>query len=50
MIADPEKCFQELTFEKLLILSPDGSCLALIIISRNFQALLVLQDKLLESV
>ena len=50
IIADPEKCFQELIFEKLLIFLRDGSCLELIIVSSNFQTLLLLQDKLLESV
>ena len=50
IIADPEKCFQELISEKLLIFLRDGPCLELIIVSSNFQALLLLQDKLLESV
>ena len=50
IIADPENCFQELISEKLLIFLRDGPCLELIIVSSNFQALLLLQDKLLESV
>ena len=50
IIADPEKCFQELISEKLLIFLRDGPCLELIIVSSNFQALPLLQDKLLESV
>ena len=50
IIADPEKCFQELISEKLLILLRDRPCLELIIVSSKFQALLFLQDKLLESV
>ena len=44
------KCFQEFISEELLILLRDGPCLELIIVSNNFQALLLLQDKLLESV
>ena len=50
MIADLEKCFQELISEKLLILLREMPCLELIIVSSNFQALLFLQDRLLESV
>ena len=50
IIADPEKCFQELISKELLILLRDGPCLELIIVSSNFQALLLLQEKLLESV
>ena len=50
IIADPENCFQELISEKLQIFLRDGPCLELIIVSSNFQALLLLQDKLLESV
>ena len=50
IIADPEKCFQELISEKLLIFLRDGPCLELFIVSSNFQVLLLLQDKLLESV
>ena len=50
MIADLEKCFQELISEKLLILLRDRPCLEIIIVSRNFQASFFLQDKLLESV
>ena len=50
MTADPEKCFQEFISEKFLILLRDGPCLELFIVSSNFQALLFLQDKLLESV
>ena len=49
-VADPEKCLQELTSEKLLILLWGGPCLELIMVSSNFQASLFLQDKLLESV
>ena len=49
-IADPEKCFQELISEKLLILLRDRACLDIIIVSSNFQASVFLQDKLLESV
>ena len=48
--ADPEKSFQELFLEKLLTSLRDRPCLELIIVSSNFQALLFLQDKLLESV
>ena len=44
------KCFQELISEKSLTLLPDRPRLELIIVSSNFQALLFLQDKLLESV
>ena len=40
IIADPEKCFQELISEKILVLLGDGPCLELIIVSSNFQALL----------
>ena len=47
IIADPEKCFQELISEKSLIFLRDGPCLELIIVSSNFQALLLLQDILL---
>ena len=50
IIVDPEKCVQELISEKLLILLRDRPCLQLIIVSRNFRALLFLQGKLLESV
>ena len=50
IIADPERCFQELISEKLLILLRDGPCLEIIIVSSNFQALLLLQHKSLESV
>ena len=50
IIADPEKCFRELIAEKLLILFRDRPCLGLIIVSSNFQALLFLQGKVLESV
>ena len=50
IIADLEKCFRELISEKVLILLRDGPCLELIIVSSNFQALLLLQDELLESV
>ena len=40
IIADPEKCFQELISEKLLIFTlRDGPCLELVIVSSNFQAL-----------
>ena len=45
--ADPEKCFQELTSEKLLIFFLAGWVLfGIIIVSSNFQALLLLQDKI----
>ena len=50
ILADPEKGFQELISEKLLTLLRDRPCLELIIVSSNSQALLFLQDKLLESV
>ena len=50
MIADLELCFQELTSEEMLVLLRDRPCLELIILSSNFQALLLLQDKLPESV
>ena len=43
MIADPEKCFQELISGKLPILLRDRPCLELIMISSNFQAFLFLQ-------
>ena len=43
IIADPEKCFQELISDKLLILLWDRPCLELIIVSSNFQAFLFLQ-------
>ena len=46
----PEKCFQELISEKLLILLRDRPCLESIIVSSNFQAFLFLPEKLLESV
>ena len=49
IIADPEKCFQELISEQLLILLRDGPGLELVIVSSNFQALLLSQEKLLES-
>ena len=45
IIADLEKCFRELISENLLMLLQDGPCLELIIVSSNFQALLLLQDK-----
>ena len=45
-----EKCFLQLISEKLLILLRDRSCLELLVVSSNFQALLPLPDKLLESV
>ena len=48
--ADPETCFQELISENLLLLLRGRPCLELIIVSSNIQALLFLQDKLLESV
>ena len=50
IVADPEECFQELISEHLLVLMRDWPCLELIIVSSNFQALLFLQDKVLESV
>ena len=46
IIADPEKGFQELTSEKLLIFFRDGSCLELIIVSSNFQTLLALAGQI----
>ena len=46
IIADPEKCFQELISHKLLILLRDRLCLELSIVSSNFHSLLVLQDKI----
>ena len=42
--------FPAINSEKLLILLQDGPSLELIIVSRNIQALLFLQDKLLELV
>ena len=45
-----EKYFQEFISEKNLILLRDGPCLQLMIVSSIFQALLLLQNKLLESV
>ena len=42
--------FQEWISEELLILLRDRPCLELIIASSHFQAVLFLQDKLLESV
>ena len=42
--------FPGINSEKVLILLWDRPCLALIIVSSHFQALLFLQDKLLESV
>ena len=50
--ADLQKGFQRLIFDKLLILLRDRPCLELIIVSSIlfFQALLLFQDKLLESV
>ena len=50
IIADPDKCFQELISKKLLILLWNGPCLELIVVFSNFQAFLLLHDKLLESV
>ena len=50
IIADPETYFQAIVSEKLLIFLRDGRCLELIIVSSNLQALLLLQDNLLESV
>ena len=44
------KTFQELFSEKVLILLRDRPCLEVIIVCGNFQALLLLQDKRLESV
>ena len=37
IIADPEKCFQELISEKLVILLRDGLCLELIIVPVIFR-------------
>ena len=48
-IADPEE-FQGTNLWKSTDLLQDGPCLELIIVSSNFQALLFLQDNLLESV
>ena len=50
IIADPEKCFQELISENLQILLRDRPCPEIIIVSSNFQASFFSQDKLLESV
>ena len=50
IIADPEKWFHELISENLLNLLRDRPWLELIIVASNFQALLFLQDKLLESI
>ena len=50
IIVDPEKCFQQLISEKLLILLRDWPWLESTIVSSNILALLFLQDKLLESV
>ena len=50
IIADPEKCFQELVSEKLQIVLRERPRLELIIVSSNFQALLFWQDKLRESI
>ena len=51
IIADPETRFQDyfLSFFFLILLR-DRLCLELIIVSSNFQAMLFLQDKFLESV
>ena len=49
-MADPEECFQEFMSENLPILLRYRPCLEFSIVSSNFQALLFLQDKLLESV
>ena len=46
IIADPEKCFQELISERLLIFLRDGPCLELIIVSSNSQALLPLAGQI----
>ena len=43
VIADPEKCFQELISEKLLNLLQDRPCPELISFSSNFQAFLFLE-------
>ena len=50
IIADPGNCFQDLIAEKLLMLLQDRPCLDLSIVSSNFEVLLFLQDKLVESV
>ena len=50
IIASPETFFQELISDKFLILLRDRPCLELTIASSTFQALVFLQDKLLESV
>ena len=44
------KCFQELISETVLFLLRDRPCLKLFTVFNNFQALLFLQDDLLESV
>ena len=49
-IADPEKCFQELISEKLVIFFAGWALFGINSRSSNFQALLLLQDKLPESV
>ena len=50
VIADPETCFQELISDKSLNLLRDRPCLEFSLIPSNFQALLFLHHKLLESV
>ena len=46
-MADLEKCFQELiSFLKIMILLGDRSCLQVNTVSSDFQALLLLQDKI----
>ena len=50
IIADPENSFQELIFKNLLNLLWDWPCLEIIIVCSNFQDLLFLQDRSLESV
>ena len=49
-MADPEEYFQELISDEFLTLFWDRPLLELSIFSSNFQALLLLQDKLPESV
>ena len=50
IIADPKTCFHELSIQKLVILLRDRPCLGLFPVSSHFQALLFLEDKLLELV
>ena len=45
MIAEPEKCFQELVSEKILMLLRERPSLESTIVSSKFQALLFLHDE-----